>query len=464
MAMSRAQAKIQRLGLEPLAPDVIRQVVCQHQLREEELPSTLAADDSIVFRLESKLQRVNGIWLVQDCHEFTLDLSQLLRDRGEIHGITLRHCSHFRITASEDDLLIPDTWDGKHLLLLDQCKVFALQDVHVQGSRNPVVLNDCSRFRIGGLTVSHARGYGLTLLRCQTGMVHDSGFFACLASGINIVGQCRELHIRQCRITGSRGPYNWDAGINCMHCSQAVTLQHVPEESHEALDLRDKLDTPHCVWIEACEISHCRAQGIYLEGGAQLLIEDCSIHDNNKEGICFDWGTALSYLRCCQLVRNGERAEYDDQTCAIDFLPTQFRDRNGRHYCQLPGVSIDNGYSNTIERNLISANYGGGIKLVRSAFENIIQFNILGANLNKLSLANGSSLAANPYHPSELKILNMGPGDQQEFKSESALLDFLPPRGNRIRQNQTLAASALSSNALQCWNNEEAMRDNQLDM
>lgn len=462
--MSRAQSKVQRLGIELLAPDAIRQVVCQNQLGEEEINGRLAAGDLTVLRLGSKLQQVNGTWLLEDCHEFILDLPQLVADHTDFNSIVLRHCTHFRITASDVDLIIPETCDDKHLLLLDQCNNFVLQDLNVQGSRNPVVLNHCSRFRIERLIIRQAKGYGLTLLRCHAGMVHDSGFFACLASGINIVGQSRELHIQQCQIAGSTGPYNWDAGINCMHCSQAVTLQHVPESSHEALDLRDKLDTPHCIWIDACEISHCRAQGIYLEGAAQLLIEGCLIHDNNKEGICFDWGTAFSHLRCCQLTRNGERAQYDEQMCAIDFLPTRFRDRDGRHYCQLPGVSIDNGYLNTIERNLICANYGGGIKIVRSAFKNIIQFNILGANLNHLALSNDAILSDNPYRTSEIKILNMGAGDQKEFHPERALLDFLPPQGNQIRENQTLLARGGRNNVLHCWNAEEAMRNNQIDM
>jgi parallel beta-helix repeat protein len=361
-------------------------------------------------------------------------------------------------------MVIPESWDGKRLLLFDQCQDFVLADLDLQGSRNPVTLNRCSRFCIERLGVRRARGYGLTLLRCDSGTVRESKFVGCLASGINIVGQCRELHVQHCRISGSTGLFNWDAGINCMHCSSAVTLKEVPDTSHEAIDLREKLDTPHRIWIEDCEISQCRAQGIYLEGAAQVLIEDCLISDNNKEGICFDWGTALSHLRHSQLVRNGERADYDESACAIDFLPSHHRDNNGRHWCQLPGISIDNGYANTIEHNLIAANYGGAVKIVRSGFNNLIRFNSLGGNSNKLSLGDDREAPANPYQPSEIKILNMGPGNQEEFDSEMAYLDFLSPEGNLIYGNLISGRQKNAHIHLHTWDPEKAFRDNRVDI
>ena len=459
MATSRAQAKIQSLGLESLSANSIRRTVRQGQPRKDEILRLFSKDRQIILALELKREHTNTTLLIEDLEEFQLDLTHILNDGEEIYSIVLRSCTNFHIGASACSLIIPKFWDRNYLLLLDHCNDFLLKDLHVKGCRNPISLNDCGRFRIERIIVEQARGYGLTLLRSQSGTVCDSSFLACVASGINIVGQCRDLYIQKCRITGSIGPYNLYAVINFMHCSPAVTIQDVAETTLEALDLRDKLDTQHRVWIEACKISHCHAQGIYIEGVAQLLIKDCLIHDNNKEGICFDWGTAFSHLRHCQLVRNGERAHYHEPIFAIDFLPVQFCDREGRHYCRLPGVSIDNGYANAIEHNLVSANYGEGIKMVRSGFDNQIQFNTLGGNVNKLVLAACAGPSNSVFQPSECSLLNKGLGDQQEFHLERAFLDFLPPRGNRIRDNQVLAVGGGRNLIINCWDSVRTIRD-----
>ena len=463
---SRAQAKIANLGLENLSADEIRQAVLQAQ--PEELNPTVERVPAAwpQLTMDALQLQPNGAWLLQDRQGFRVDLAQFLQPDQPIRRLVLRRCRHFHFSSNSVEMVIPESWDDKRLLLFDQCQDFVLADLGIEGSRNPVTLNRCSRFCIERLSVRQARGYGLTLLRCDAGTVRDGQFLSCLASGINIVGQCRELHVQHCRISGSTGLFNWDAGINCMHCSSAVTLQEVPDSSHEAIDLREKLDTPHRIWIEDCEISQCRAQGIYLEGAAQVLIEECFIADNNKEGICFDWGTSLSHLRHSQIIRNGERAEYDESACAIDFLPSKFRDSKGRHWCQLPGISIDNGYANVIECNLIAANYGGAIKIVRSGFGNLIRFNGLGGNSNKLSFHDEREAPVNPYQPSEIKILNMGPGNQEEFDNEMAYLDFLPPAGNIIYGNliSGRGSSALIPRHIRVWDPEQALRDNQVDL
>jgi len=457
---SRAQSKIEGLGFEALLPETIRQTVHQSQPKDSETGGI----ELPLLPLDAFQLQPNGEWLLQDHQVFQLDLVQFIELHQDCHNLVVRRCRHFQIVNSGGELVIPDGWDCKWLLLIDQCQHFQVKDLRLRGSRNPIGLNLCSFFRLERLIIKGAQGYGLTLLHCYSGTVCHSSFLSCLASGINIVGLSHDLYVQHCRIIGSIGPYNWDAGINCMHCSPGLTIQQVPEASHEALDLREKLSTPHRIWIESCVISHCRAQGVYLEGAAQVLIEDCLIQDNNKEGICFDWGTALCYLLHSQLVRNGERADYDDATCAIDFLPGQFRDSKGRHWCQLPGISIDNGYANTIEQNLIAANFGGGIKIVRSGFNNLIRFNSLGGNRNNLCLDDDHESQTNPYQPSEIKILNMGPGDQEEFENERAYLDFLPSQGNCIYGNLISGGRHGRNAILGSWDADQVLRTNQINL
>ena len=44
---------------------------------------------------------------------------------------------------------------------------------------------------------------------------------------------------------------------------------------------------------------------------------------------------------------------------------------------KLPGVSLDNTIYNILESNIISNNYGGGIKMVRTGVRNLIIENVL---------------------------------------------------------------------------------------
>ena len=463
MKKSRAEQKADIIGISCLTFDEIRNLVLNSQDPIETIGTKGQAQALSFDQFE---RRQNGVYEIKDTQSFVFDLYEAWNSQDNIVPIAIRGCSQFHITCSKKIDFISDEWDFKRLLLVDKCNDFRLHGIKIQGSRNPITINRCKKFNVEDVTIQNSRGYGLSILRSEAGSIVKNNFINCLASGINIVGQAKDIYINECIIMGCQGLYNWDAGINCMHCTPKVTLKEIPETSHEACDLTEKIDTPHRIVIENTQIYFCQSQGIYLEGAAQVAINNCNIHDNNKEGICFDWGTMYSHLVNSRISRNGERKNYDKVKCDIDFIPSSQVDSEQRHYCQLPGISIDNGLMNSIEHNEITGNYGGGVKLVRSAVRNVIRFNTIAGNTNKLQLFNSSKYGfrSNPYQINEIKILNMGPGNLNEFDPSEAHLDFIEPHGNSLYANNFHASFEKSSNLITMWDKAKVLKNNNISM
>ena len=60
------------------------------------------------------------------------------------------------------------------------------------------------------------------------------------------------------------------------------------------------------------------------------------------------------------------------------------RGADGTSMAKLPGISIDNALYNEIFANTVIGNFGGGVKMVRTAFYNVVRKNaIIDNNLGK---------------------------------------------------------------------------------
>lgn len=64
----------------------------------------------------------------------------------------------------------------------------------------------------------------------------------------------------------------------------------------------------------------------------------------------------------------------------MDFVLGAGRMEDGSAKAKLPGVSLDNTAYNILENNIVTGNYGGGIKMVRTAVRNLISENIIRDN------------------------------------------------------------------------------------
>lgn len=189
--------------------------------------------------------------------------------------------------------------------------------------------------------------------------------------------------ISRCIIQGNeiyqnRGTRNLTAGI--VFCSMEVEDPYTPYNEFKDEHLYDQLESPHHNVIKDNHIQGNLSSGIYCDGGYLNYIMDNLIEDNEKEGMCLDYGTFGVYVAGNTVCRNGNRNRQTDEDLEADFILGAGRLEDGSSTAKLPGISIDNSAYNIIFGNTVSDNAGSGIKMVRSAYRNLILCNIVSDN------------------------------------------------------------------------------------
>jgi hypothetical protein len=122
------------------------------------------------------------------------------------------------------------------------------------------------------------------------------------------------------------------------------------------------------------------ANGIYLDGAMLAYIRRNLVHGNSKEGLCLDNGAVGNIIFGNDISANGKRWGQSDRDLDADFVSGFGKGRDGYSNAKLPGVSIDNADFNVLTNNYIAGKYGGGIKMVRTAYYNIVGHNQVEAN------------------------------------------------------------------------------------
>ncbi len=337
--------------------------------------------------------------------------------------IRLVDCTGIRIRATG---VLRPTGVEKFFLDINRCSHFTLDNLRTVGGRHTLLVSDSHSFSLDGVNSRKGEGYGIILHNCHHFILENCLVEKNLA-GIMIVGQSHTGQIRHCTARDLRGFCNCDAGVHLCATSTHVTGSDIPEKCHEALSIEKKTRRPGGMVIEKSTFAHCRAQGIYLEGAVNCLIRDNIIVGNNKEGICFDWGSCNSLFVNNLVTLNGERRALSAEEIRIDFIEKYPLLADGSSSMKLPGISMDNGCMNLIDSNRIISNYGGGIKMIRASFLNRISNNLLLSN----------ALGNNGYLPGFHGISALGVGmGQNEFSGDkNSLLDFLPSVANSICDN-----------------------------
>ena len=104
------------------------------------------------------------------------------------------------------------------------------------------------------------------------------------------------------------------------------------------------------------------------------------VSNNSKEGICVDNGSTLNLVYSNTVNFNGDRWGKSDFILKKDFSLNDGRMNDGTAKRKIPGISIDNAIYNFVLSNIISNNYGSGIKMVRTSFYNVIGKNSVSNN------------------------------------------------------------------------------------
>jgi len=243
--------------------------------------------------------------------------------------------------------------------------------------------------------------------------------------GMLIQGAVSHLWLHDSYILHGSRADNGGAGVVITDSS----LKSTAEEHSWGASLTEPLwpvnqPAPHALLIENNELSGHVAQGIYVDGGYGIVIRHNRIEDNDKEGICLDFGAVNNLLMENVFLNNGWRARQSDEHLQTDFVLDFGRLAENSAASKLPAVSLDNAAQNLILWNVIRDSAGDGIKVVRTGIRNLLLFNtIMDNNRGESTRLHFSGVLLGNAHLEE------------GIESTDHPLDFLPPLENIVAGN-----------------------------
>lgn len=266
-----------------------------------------------------------------------------------------------------------------------------------------VIAEDCTNFALYNLNLTAGcYEYGIYIIRSNTFTIENCTISNALYKGLVMMGENKNFTIRNNTVSynGNGAVFlngnisngiiagndvvdnystrNLTAGIvmTSMEIDDYYTAYNEFKDEH----LYNLLDTPHDIVLYQNNVKHNNSSGIYSDGAYQIYIVENIIYQNDKEGMCLDYGTFGAYVSNNIVKENGGRLRQSDEDLEADFVTTFGRLSDGSSPAKLPGISIDNSAYNTIVNNNVTQNYGSGVKMVRSAYRNIIMENSVSDN------------------------------------------------------------------------------------
>ena len=258
-----------------------------------------------------------------------------------------------------------------------------------------VIAEDCTNFALYNLNLTAGcYEYGIYIIRSNTFTIENCTISNALYKGLVMMGENKNFTIRNNTVSyngngavflngnisngiiagndvvDNYGTRNLTAGIvmTSMEIDDYYTAYNEFKDEH----LYNLLDTPHDIVLYQNNVKHNNSSGIYSDGAYQIYIVENIIYQNDKEGMCLDYGTFGAYVSNNIVKENGGRLRQSDEDLEADFVTAFGRLSDGSSPAKLPGISIDNSAYNTIVNNNVTQNYGSGVKMVRSAYRNII--------------------------------------------------------------------------------------------
>lgn len=266
-----------------------------------------------------------------------------------------------------------------------------------------VIAEDCTNFALYNLNLTAGcYEYGIYIIRSNTFTIENCTISNALYKGLVMMGENKNFTIRNNTVSyngngavflngnisngiiagndvvDNYGTRNLTAGIvmTSMEIDDYYTAYNEFKDEH----LYNLLDTPHDIVLYQNNVKHNNSSGIYSDGAYQIYIVENIIYQNDKEGMCLDYGTFGAYVSNNIVKENGGRLRQSDEDLEADFVTTFGRLSDGSSPAKLPGISIDNSAYNTIVNNNVTQNYGSGVKMVRSAYRSIIMENSVSDN------------------------------------------------------------------------------------
>lgn len=284
------------------------------------------------------------------------------------------------VVLEGNDVVLNGETAVPHAILLEDAENVAVKGFHLLGGfEQGIYIIRSNRVLIYDNEIANAIYKALCVMDDNSyvnlvgNSVHDNGNGA-----IFLNGEITHCIIQHNAVYQNRGTRNLTAGI--VFSSMIVKDPYTPY--NEFLDeyLYDLTKTPNNNVVMDNLIQGNYSSGFYSDGGYMNYVLDNTIEDNEKEGMCLDYGTFGTYVSGNTVQRNGQRNRQTDEDLEADFILGAGRLADGSSTAKLPGISIDNSAYNIIYNNNINENSGSGVKMVRSGYRNVILCNLISDN------------------------------------------------------------------------------------
>lgn len=264
----------------------------------------------------------------------------------------------------------------------DSHDVAVLNATAVSG-RNGILVEDSSRIAISGNDIRGLTENGIVVTGDTSTVIVDSNEISELdRSGIMLHGPVTSTLVERNQISDLLGHSNWNAGI--LLTGRKGDIGADPDafflsDGHWVVEepIYRRLHNPQRNVILDNDIVDGLSSGVYNDGTIANLFLGNRIVGNAKEGVCFDNGATANVFAGNVVSGNGKRWGQPDDVLAFESVLDEGRGDDGTAVAKLPGVSIDNAIYNYVYANEVTDNWGGGIKMVRTAMFNHIGHNVL---------------------------------------------------------------------------------------
>jgi parallel beta-helix repeat protein len=255
-------------------------------------------------------------------------------------------------------------------------------NAEIANGENGILIDDATDVVVSGNEIHGLSQNGVVVSGGAQTAILDNRLHGLGRSGIVLHADVRDSLLEGNEIHDLTGHSNWHAGILVTGRTSDVAADPAAFNRYAVVNeaILERLENPSHNVVIGNVIRDNRSSGIYNDGGVANVIVENRIEGNAKEGICLDNGATANVVAGNTVSANGNRWGQPDEVLEIDSVLEEGRAADGTAIAKLPGISIDNALYNEVHANVVGGNFGGGIKMVRTSFFNVISNNALTDN------------------------------------------------------------------------------------
>jgi parallel beta-helix repeat protein len=316
--------------------------------------------------------------------------------------------------------------NGDYLIRIQHAQNVSVSGGVLQQGSWGVLVADSHDVALVDMTIAGLAGGGMLVTRSDRVTLWHNQLRDLGGAPVILHGGSSHVTVARNVISRNRGNSNWDAGVvlTDRNADPAVSPDRlITPGEHVASSWQpmiQRLTIPHDNVIADNQLTGALSSGIYSDGSERNVMVGNRIAGNSKEGICLDNGSTANIVALNTILGNGRRWGKSNEELKREYVFGAGRLPDGTSVAKLPAISVDNAAYNQIVFNDISGNYGGGVKMVRTGYYNLVGMNTISDN----------NLGQSPK--AHFFGIELGAATADAPVPD---LDFTPSRGNIIFQN-----------------------------